>query len=70
MVDVMVSEAQFKCGDRVKLKSGGPMMTVSNVADGKIECSWFFDGSIRHETFKADVLRVFVPKKRDVDESA
>jgi uncharacterized protein YodC (DUF2158 family) len=34
--------AGFQKGDVVKLKSGGPDMTVTNVAnDGRIQCHWF-----------------------------
>ena len=34
--------AQFNKGDVVRLKSGGPAMTVSFVDDkGKLECWWF-----------------------------
>lgn len=34
--------AQFKVGDVVQLKSGGPKMTVAEVlSDGKLWCQWF-----------------------------
>jgi uncharacterized protein YodC (DUF2158 family) len=65
MADVMMSQDHFKNGDRVKLKSGGPMMTVSDLVEGKIECSWFFDGNIRREHFNPHVLKLFIPKKRE-----
>jgi uncharacterized protein YodC (DUF2158 family) len=36
--------AQFKVGDVVRLKSGGPQMTVKEVRrDGKLACIWFDD---------------------------
>jgi uncharacterized protein YodC (DUF2158 family) len=34
--------AQFKAGDTVKLKSGGPLMTVMQLQnDGDVWCEWF-----------------------------
>jgi len=35
--------AQFKPGETVKLKSGGPLMTVVSVEDGgeSVWCEWF-----------------------------
>jgi uncharacterized protein YodC (DUF2158 family) len=36
----------FKIGDKVRLKSGGPPMTVTACIDGQIEVQWF-DGESR-----------------------
>lgn len=34
--------AQFKPGDTVRLKSGGPLMTVAMIrTDGEVDCEWF-----------------------------
>lgn len=36
--------AQFNPGDTVRLKSGGPLMTVASIQrDGDIWCEWFDD---------------------------
>jgi uncharacterized protein YodC (DUF2158 family) len=48
-----MSSAHFKPGDTVRLKSGGPAMTVNAVEGDWVSCAWF-DGSKKHEdTFPA-----------------
>ncbi len=38
-------EKEFKVGDEVILKSGGPVMTVQEVEDtDTVVCQWFVDG--------------------------
>lgn len=51
--------AQFKVGDVVQLKSGGPRMTVSEVDSDGVTCSWFAgtDNKIGH--FPADALEAY-----------
>jgi len=57
---------QFKIGDTVMLKSGGPLMTIrdesSNYADGSSNewyCAWFDkNGVIKHEHFNKNTLRL------------
>ncbi|SDH21751.1 YodC family protein [Pelagibacterium luteolum] len=41
----------YKLGDVVKLKSGGPAMTVVSEAgnDNKIDCQWFNEDRSRYE---------------------
>ena len=39
----------FDRGDSVRLKSGGPIMTVSGFDDGKVEC-WWTDANGETET--------------------
>ncbi len=34
---------EFKVGDIVKLKSGGPSMTVVVAKGGKVRCFWFVE---------------------------
>jgi uncharacterized protein YodC (DUF2158 family) len=31
----------FQLGDRVLLKSAGPVMTVTELSDGQVWCQWF-----------------------------
>lgn len=51
--------ADFKKGDTVRVKSGGPLMTVAELGpeDG-VKCVWF-DGKHREEdVFDAAVLKI------------
>ena len=52
---------EYKIGDIVQLKSGGPGMTVD---DGKIganvQCVWFrLDGSLCRETLSLDAVQLY-----------
>lgn len=53
--------SEFKIGDVVQLKSGGPLMTVCDVGSGgAVECNWFpvNDASkSSSEYFKGDALK-------------
>lgn len=57
--------ADFKKGDTVRLKSGGPLMTVADVGDfgplgpvDGVKCVWF-DGKRREEdVFDSAVLEI------------
>jgi uncharacterized protein YodC (DUF2158 family) len=40
--------ADFKKGDTVELKSGGPIMTVTQIENNRIFCVWF-EGSKKHQ---------------------
>ena len=58
------STLQFKVGDVVRLKTGGPEMTVE-VADEKspdVICTWIAETIRRHGRFKALLLRKVVEK--------
>lgn len=42
---------QFKVGDVVRLKSGGPAMTVTGTSDtGWVICHWFVDEKSKAES--------------------
>ena len=47
----------FKVGDVVQLKSGGPKMTIT-VKSGFYECVWYFGGTntFNHEQFRSHDL--------------
>lgn len=65
----------IKKGDVVRLKSGGPAMTVSDypvkdvdkkVNVGKVECTWFKEGrQLTHALFEEETLE---PVNMDQDE--
>ncbi|MBG5959813.1 YodC family protein [Proteus mirabilis] len=48
---------QFETGDLVKLKSGGPEMTVQGpIGSERIRCQWFAGKKLEHGDFKPDSL--------------
>jgi len=48
----------MKAGDLVKLKSGGPVMTVEAVypAPNLVICEWFVNGELRTARFPKECL--------------
>jgi uncharacterized protein YodC (DUF2158 family) len=58
---------QFKAGDVVRLKSGGPSMTVTQVGEGHLTreplvwCTWFVGTTKVEDTFSPDVLEIATP---------
>ena len=51
---------QFKIGDVVKLKSGGPDMTVKeiNTENRYITCVYFYNGDLRMAIIYPEVLKI------------
>ena len=51
---------EFKAGDTVRLKSGGPLMTVESVGDHygttKVWCSWFQGTKLENGTFAVEAV--------------
>ena len=56
---------KFKSGDVVKLKSGGPKMTVAMVTEDDdcaiVHCSWFDKNSLFEKDFDEDLLAQYQP---------
>ena len=66
----MTSEEMFKVGQIVRLKSGGPEMTVKRqrkTSDEEYECEWFAGKKLEHGTFPHDSLKIVEPQP-DEDE--
>jgi uncharacterized protein YodC (DUF2158 family) len=51
--------ADWKVGDKVKLATGGPDMTVTMLLPGDLRqviCQWFKDGKLEKGNFSSDSL--------------
>ena len=46
----------FKDGDVVRLKSGGPKMTVSEVSGSDCNCQWFDEKKLLFGYFNSEAL--------------
>ncbi|MGO8913388.1 MAG: DUF2158 domain-containing protein, partial [Bradyrhizobium sp.] len=52
--------ASFQPGDLVRLRSGGPLMTVDNTTGDQVDCLWSgYDGQPYAESFPVEVLQKF-----------
>jgi uncharacterized protein YodC (DUF2158 family) len=60
-------DKEFKAGDMVQLKSGGPKMTVvevSNIVDKVVRTSWFAGSKLSHGNFSpASIIHYVEPSK-------
>ncbi|WP_409433176.1 YodC family protein [Litorimonas sp. RW-G-Af-16] len=60
--------SEFKNGQIVRLKSGGPKMTIKGADDGDFDtpvwaCQWFDrNGKLHHDSFPEDMLDVFIDR--------
>ena len=52
----MASGDELQLGDRVQLKSGGPVMTVSEDEGDSVWCQWFEKSELKSSSFKRHVL--------------
>jgi uncharacterized protein YodC (DUF2158 family) len=62
---IMASGKEFKVGDIVKLKSGGPDMTVEgwNAYHGAYDCQWFAGKKLDTGLFKFESLELVTSGK-------
>ena len=53
----------FKKGDVVRLKSGGPDMSVEMISKDQVMCTWFNGKKTESQEFDQAVLEKVEPKK-------
>lgn len=57
--------SEFQSGDVVKLKSGGPEMTVSHYSVNTasvVFCKWFYQNEVKSDSFEEAMLeKAFLP---------
>jgi len=56
---------EFKVGDIVVIKSGGPQMTVEKIGplgfyskEIGVHCCWFVDNKLQRDVFRFDVIKL------------
>ena len=49
---------QFRIGDTVRLKSGGPLMTVIFLQDNLVNCTWFLNDELKEIWFPTEALEL------------
>lgn len=58
----------FKPGDIVRVKSGGPEMTVKSVTGKDISCTWFNNGTLKRALFVVEELKPVKKVVPDLDD--
>ena len=58
---------RFSRGDIVRLKSGGPQMTVREEKKGALVCDWFEGDKLRRESFFAEQLSEAATQAEDLE---
>jgi uncharacterized protein YodC (DUF2158 family) len=53
----MFMSDEFKPGDVVALKSGGPRMTIKFIENGEASCTWFEGGKLSHASFGLEMIQ-------------
>jgi uncharacterized protein YodC (DUF2158 family) len=49
----------FRSGNLVRLRSGGPLMTVKDIKGDQVDCFWTdANGEINADSFPVDVLQI------------
>ncbi|MEJ6003761.1 DUF2158 domain-containing protein [Paucibacter soli] len=51
-----VSQDFWKLGDKAKLLTGGPAMTVTSVGVALLECSWFHGTELKKDWFPPESI--------------
>lgn len=51
--------ADFKVGDVVQLKSGGPVMTITYIDGGKAVCEWFDNNTPASSTYPVEAIEKY-----------
>lgn len=54
-----LAAAELRAGDLVRVRSGGPLMTVTGVQGDQVSCSWTdWDGRLESQTFPVGALNL------------
>ncbi|QKM52184.1 YodC family protein [Burkholderia glumae] len=56
-----MATGKLKISDIVKLKSGGPDMTIHEIVDSDYECQWFAGKKLESGWFKSEALQRVEP---------